>query len=80
MIELDDTGSFEVEVYGSLLGAPVSAHLKHVQRNIPQAAALEAVFSPDSWPDASLADLTAAISKLPALEYLNRRPILAEGR
>jgi hypothetical protein len=41
-----------------------------VERNIPQSAALNAVFSPDSWPDATSAQLSAALAKLPALEYL----------
>jgi hypothetical protein len=69
-VELDDTGTFEVEVFGALLAAPVTAHLKSVQRDIPQSAALNATFSPDTWPDASSAQLSSALANLPALEYL----------
>lgn len=69
-IELDDTGSFEVDVYGALLAAPVFAHLKRIDRNIPESASLNAAFSPTSWPDATKAELTAPLATLPALEYL----------
>jgi beta-lactamase superfamily II metal-dependent hydrolase len=70
LVELDDTGSFEIDVYGALLAAPVFAHLKRIQRNIPQSAALNTAFSPAFWPDATKADLTAPLAKLPPLEYL----------
>ncbi|MGY2932034.1 hypothetical protein ACVWZ6_001636 [Bradyrhizobium sp. GM6.1] len=69
-IELDDTGSFEVDVYGALLAAPVFAHLKRIERNIPESTALNVSFSPASWPDATKAELTAPLASLPALQYL----------
>ena len=70
MIELDDTGSFEIDVYGALLAGPVFAHLNRIQRNIPQSPALNAAFSPASWPDATKAEMSAPLSHLPELEYL----------
>lgn len=68
-IELEDSGYFEVDVFGGLLAAAVTASLKDVQRVIPEAAALDAAFSMDSFPDATSSELSGPISA-PSFDYL----------
>jgi len=70
LVVLNDTGPFEVDVYGSMLGAAVTAHLVRIERNIPESAALNVAFSPHSWPDATEPQLRNALAGLPRLEYL----------
>jgi hypothetical protein len=68
-IELDDSGQFEVDVFGALLAAPVTASLKDIQKDIPETAALNAAFSMDSFSDATSSELSGAIS-CPSVDYL----------
>ena len=70
LVVLDHTGPFEVDVYGSLLGAAVTARLVRIERNIPESAALNVAFSPNTWPDATEPQLRSALAGLPRLEYL----------
>ena len=69
-LTLSDTGGVEVDVFGGLLAAAVTARLQNVLRNIPQSAALNTLFSMNTWPDASEADLRTAIGSLPFVKYL----------
>jgi hypothetical protein len=70
-IELGDTGRFPVDVYGSLLAAPVIAHLLALlQVTGDTAAALSNAFDVDAWPDAADGDVDAILSGVGTIDML----------
>lgn len=70
-VELAQAGSFPVDVYGSLLAAPVTAHLLSLQRMTGTTAdALSNAFDVDAWPDAAEADIDNILSGIGAVDML----------
>ena len=70
-IELGSTGSFPVDVYGSLLAAPVIAHLLFLgQVTGDTATALSNAFDVDAWPDAADGDIDAILSGIGVIDML----------
>lgn len=69
-IELHQTGTFEVDVYGGLFAAPVTAYLYKLTIETVLAPSLTAVFDMVTWPVAPEATMRSALSHLPQLDYL----------
>lgn len=60
-IDLDDRGDIEVDVYGGMFQEPVLAYISHAPRPAMPAAVLSAAFDMTLWPDATQAELDAAL-------------------
>lgn len=69
-IELDENGHLEVDVFGGLFMEPVTARLAHKPRPALASAALQQLFDMDEWPDATEAELEAALTLRCKLEQL----------
>jgi hypothetical protein len=60
----------EVEVYGGLLATPVISHLVKIDKNVPGRETLDVVFSMETWPDATEAEIRDRLGSLNYLGYL----------
>jgi len=70
-IELDATGDHQVDVFGGLFMAPVQAYLMGVDKVSPaQQKALGVAFDMDTWPDATQAEMEAALGSNWSADYL----------
>lgn len=69
-LELAGAGEVEVEVYAGLFAEAARAFLVRPPEVSAASAALSRIFDESQWPDATLSDLTAALSGSRALEAL----------